>query len=231
STLGQALDIAEQFEPETVGVVVDTFHVWWDPDVWRQIERAGSRIASFQVCDWITPLPADVLLARGMPGDGHIDFPPFRAAAAADGPGTLADWAVEGPLPDGARLLAPVESQPVWAAGVTFARSRSARAEESALPDVYDRVYTAQRPELFFKAAPGTVRGPGEAVTIREDSDWDVPEPEVGLVLDALGRIVAYVVGDDMSSRSIEGDNPLYLPHAKVYDGSCPLGPALVPVE
>src|SRR5437764_12104215 len=89
---------------------------------------------------------------------------------AADGPGSLADWAAEGPLPDGARLLAPVESQPVWAAGVTFARSRSARAEESALPDVYDRVYTAQRPELFFKAAPGTVRGPGEAVTIREDS-------------------------------------------------------------
>src|SRR4051795_10482962 len=85
STLGQALDIAEAFPVAQVGVVVDTFHLWWDPDVWRQIARAGSRIASFQVCDWITPLPPDVLLARGMMGDGHIDFPPFRSAVGAAG--------------------------------------------------------------------------------------------------------------------------------------------------
>jgi sugar phosphate isomerase/epimerase len=85
STLGQALDIAETFPMVQVGVVVDTFHVWWDPDVWRQIARAGGRIASFQVCDWITPLPPDVLLARGMMGDGHIDFPPFRSAVDATG--------------------------------------------------------------------------------------------------------------------------------------------------
>jgi sugar phosphate isomerase/epimerase len=85
STLGQALDFAEAFPVAQVGVVVDTFHVWWDPDVWRQITRAGSRIASFQVCDWITPLPADVLLARGMMGDGHIDFPPLRSAVDATG--------------------------------------------------------------------------------------------------------------------------------------------------
>ena len=85
STLGQALDLAEGFPVEQVGVVVDTFHVWWDPEVWEQIARAGSRIASFQVCDWLTPLPADVLLARGMMGDGHIDFPPFRSAVDAAG--------------------------------------------------------------------------------------------------------------------------------------------------
>ncbi|GAA3775103.1 sugar phosphate isomerase/epimerase family protein [Micromonospora maritima] len=85
STLGQALDLAEAFPTEQVGVVVDTFHVWWDPDVWRQIARAGSRIASFQVCDFLTPLPADVLLGRGMMGDGHIDFPPLRRAVEAAG--------------------------------------------------------------------------------------------------------------------------------------------------
>jgi sugar phosphate isomerase/epimerase len=85
ATLGQALDLAEAFPVAQVGVVVDTFHVWWDPDVWRQIARAGSRIASFQVCDWITPLPPDVLLARGMMGDGHIDFPPLRSAVDATG--------------------------------------------------------------------------------------------------------------------------------------------------
>ncbi|MEU7758977.1 sugar phosphate isomerase/epimerase family protein [Micromonospora aurantiaca (nom. illeg.)] len=85
STLGQALDLAEAFPAEQVGVVVDTFHVWWDPDVWRQIGRAGARIASFQVCDFLTPLPADVLLGRGMMGDGHIDFPPLRRAVEAAG--------------------------------------------------------------------------------------------------------------------------------------------------
>ncbi|MEU7176017.1 sugar phosphate isomerase/epimerase family protein [Micromonospora tulbaghiae] len=85
STLGQALDLAEAFPVEQVGVVVDTFHVWWDPDVWRQIARAGTRIASFQVCDFLTPLPADVLLGRGMMGDGHIDFPPLRRAVEAAG--------------------------------------------------------------------------------------------------------------------------------------------------
>ncbi|MBC8990340.1 sugar phosphate isomerase/epimerase [Micromonospora chalcea] len=85
STLGQALDVAEAFPAEQVGVVVDTFHVWWDPDVWRQIARAGTRIASFQICDFLTPLPADVLLGRGMMGDGHIDFPPLRRAVEAAG--------------------------------------------------------------------------------------------------------------------------------------------------
>lgn len=133
-------------------------------------------------------------------------------------------------VPAGSRLLAPVEGQEVWASGVTFERSREARNEEAGPVDIYDRVYEARRPELFCKAAPGRVRGPGEPVGIRCDSGWDVPEPELGLVADAAGRLVAVTVGNDMSSRSIEGENPLYLPQAKVYTGSCALGPALVPL-
>jgi 2-dehydro-3-deoxy-D-arabinonate dehydratase len=142
----------------------------------------------------------------------------------------LAAPAVE-PVPQGSRLLAPVGGQEVWASGVTFERSRSARNEEAGPVDFYDRVYDALRPELFCKATPGRVRGPGEEVGIRRDSGWDVPEPELGLVADAAGRLVALTVGNDMSSRSIEGENPLYLPQAKVFTGSCALGPALVPIE
>lgn len=127
-------------------------------------------------------------------------------------------------------ILAPTDEQEVWAAGVTYERSRTARTEESDEPDVYDRVYVAERPELFPKAAPGRCRGPGEPVVVRADSTWDVPEPELGVVADAHGRAVAYVCGNDVSSRAIEGDNPLYLPQAKVYDGSCAVGPCLVPV-
>ena len=146
--------------------------------------------------------------------------------------GTLADLPAAGPVPDGATVLVPVEGQPVWAAGVTFPRSRQARIEESVdSGDVYDRVYDAPRPELFFKADPAAVVGPGEPVGIRRDSIWDVPEPEVGIVADPAGRARALVLGNDMSSRSIEGDNPLYLPQAKIYDRSCALGPCLVPVE
>jgi len=135
-----------------------------------------------------------------------------------------------GGVPPGARTLVPLESQEVWAAGVTFERSRDARKEESDLPDHYDRVYDAKRPELFLKALPGRVRGPGEPIGIRADSTWDVPEPELAVVADASGRLVAYSVGDDVSSRSIEGENPLYLPQAKVYRGSAALGPCLVPI-
>jgi 2-dehydro-3-deoxy-D-arabinonate dehydratase len=116
---------------------------------------------------------------------------------------------------------------------VTFRRSLEARMEEAeaAEPDIYDRVYEAERPELFFKAAPGRSRGPGEPVGIRADSGWNVPEPELAVVADCRGKIVAYIIGNDLSSRSIEGENPLYLPQAKVYLGSCALGPALVPVD
>ena len=146
-----------------------------------------------------------------------------RLADALEGPGA-------GPVPPGARVLAPVEGQEVWASGVTFERSRAARNEEAGPVDIYDRVYEAERPELFCKAAPGRVRGPEGAVGIRCDSGWDVPEPELALVADGAGRLVAVTVGNDMSSRSIEGENPLYLPQAKIFTGSCALGPGLVPV-
>ena len=117
----------------------------------------------------------------------------------------------------------------MWAAGVTYFRSRTARMEESKSAgggDFYDRVYGAERPELFFKASPHRVRGPGEPVRIRRDARWNVPEPELTLAVTSSGAIVGYTIGNDMSSRDIEGENPLYLPQAKVYDGSCGLGPA-----
>ncbi len=125
-------------------------------------------------------------------------------------------------------VLAPLESQEVWAAGVTYYRSREARMEESEKEaDVYDRVYSAERPELFFKATPHRVVGHGERVVIRADSEWNVPEAELALAIDRAGHIFGYTIGNDMSSRSIEGENPLYLPQAKIYDGSCALGPCL----
>ncbi len=151
----------------------------------------------------------------------------------ADGPSVadIDDLPGAGEVPSDARVLAPVDDQEVWAAGVTYLRSRDARKEESAAPDHYDHVYDAERPELFFKATPQRVRGVGEPIGVREDSEWDVPEPELGVVLDVAGQVVGYVIGDDVSSRSIEGENPLYLPQAKVYDGSCSLGPCIVPVD
>ncbi len=126
--------------------------------------------------------------------------------------------------------LAPIDGESeVWAAGVTYKRSEEARREESATPDIYARVYTAPRPELFFKASARRVAGPDAPIVVRADSTWDVPEPELTLVINAHAEIVGYTVGNDVSSRSIEGENPLYLPQAKVYAGSCALGPAIVP--
>jgi 2-dehydro-3-deoxy-D-arabinonate dehydratase len=133
--------------------------------------------------------------------------------------------------PDAKRLRPTIGSQEVWAAGVTYYRSRTARMEEAKSAgggDFYDRVYDAERPELFFKATPHRVRGHGEAVRIRGDAKWNVPEPELALVVTSKGTIVGYTIGNDMSSRDIEGENPLYLPQAKVYDGSCALGPAVL---
>ena len=132
---------------------------------------------------------------------------------------------------DPGRLLAPVDGlMEVWAAGVTYERSRSARmAESTESADVYDRVYDAPRPELFFKAAAWRVAGPGAPVSVRADSEVDVPEPELGVVLNAAGEVAGYTLCNDMSSRSIEGENPLYLPQAKVYLGSCAAGPAITP--
>jgi 2-dehydro-3-deoxy-D-arabinonate dehydratase len=124
------------------------------------------------------------------------------------------------------KLLAPVEQQEVWAAGVTYLRSKKARMEESDFSaSAYDRVYDAPRPEIFFKSLPEKVVGTGDAVGIRADARWNVPEPELALVLNSRGRVVGYTIGNDMSSRDIEGENLLYLPQAKVYSRSCALGP------
>jgi 2-dehydro-3-deoxy-D-arabinonate dehydratase len=133
--------------------------------------------------------------------------------------------------PAGTQELAPIGSQEVWAAGVTYYRSRNARMEESKSAgggDFYDRVYSAARPELFFKSTPHRVVGSEANVAIRSDSKWSVPEPELTLCIAPSGKIVGYTIGNDMSSRDIEGENPLYLPQAKVYDRSCALGPCLL---
>jgi len=125
-------------------------------------------------------------------------------------------------------LLAPVCRQEVWAAGVTYKRSKVAREEESVgAAQFYDKVYTAERPELFLKAAAWRVVGPHGLVRIRRDGKWNVPEPELALVISPALKIVGYTIGNDMSSRDIEGENPLYLPQAKVYDGSCAVGPVI----
>ncbi len=126
-------------------------------------------------------------------------------------------------------LLAPIDdTQEVWAAGVTYLRSREARVEESRSKDLYQRVYEAERVEVFFKAAGWRVVGHGKAVRIRRDSQWNVPEPELTVVVNRDGEIVGYTAGNDMSSRDIEGENPLYLPQAKIYDGSCAIGPGIL---
>jgi 2-dehydro-3-deoxy-D-arabinonate dehydratase len=172
---------------------------------------------------------------------GDVDSGPSRLLAATEtiaailrrGATGLAEAATSSgpPVPSGSRLLAPVDDQEIWAAGVTYERSRDARMEESAEASVYDRVYEADRPELFFKSPAWRVRGPGERIGIRADSAWDVPEPELAVVVAADLTIAGYTIGNDVSSRTIEGENPLYLPQAKVYDGSCALGPALVPAS
>lgn len=128
-------------------------------------------------------------------------------------------------------LMAPIGSQEVWAAGVTYYRSREARMDESKEAggsDFYSRVYMAKRPELFFKATPHRVIGHGQSVRIRKDSRWNVPEPELALLVSSSKKINGYTIGNDMSSRDIEGENPLYLPQAKIYNGSCALGPGIL---
>ncbi len=133
---------------------------------------------------------------------------------------------VEGPL------LPPLETtQEVWAAGVTYLRSRDAREAESQTGDIYTRVYDAERPELFFKSLGWRVVAHNGTIRVRPDSTWDVPEPELTLVINRYGEIVGYCAGNDVSSRSIEGENPLYLPQAKVYTGSCALGPGIKVTE
>lgn len=127
------------------------------------------------------------------------------------------------------RLLPPVERQEIWAAGVTYLRSKAARMEESDFSArAYDHVYEAARPEIFFKSLAEKVAAPGEPVGIRQDARWNVPEPELALVINSRGELVGYTIGNDMSSRDIEGENLLYLPQAKIYERSCALGPVIV---
>jgi 2-dehydro-3-deoxy-D-arabinonate dehydratase len=179
----------------------------------------------------------------GLVTEGHVRFLDLEACVGvhgladvlhADDPAALVRELVE----DGTRsyplgdltLLAPLDAQEVWAAGVTYKRSREARERESSEAggaSFYDRVYTADRPELFLKATPHRVVGPGGRVRIRRDSRWSVPEPELALVLSPRLKLVGYTIGNDVSARDIEGENPLYLPQAKVYDHCCALGPVL----
>jgi 2-dehydro-3-deoxy-D-arabinonate dehydratase len=180
----------------------------------------------------------------GKPLFGLIDGDDVIDVAAAGGPASLgtalqlakADLEValdavkasdlRTPLAD-VTLNAPIDWQEVWCAGVTYMRSRDARMEESQSKSVYDKVYEADRPELFFKGMRFRVAGSGQEIAVRGDSTWDVPEPECALVINSAGEIVGYTVGNDVSSRSIEGENPLYLPQAKVYDKAAALGPVI----
>jgi 2-dehydro-3-deoxy-D-arabinonate dehydratase len=164
-----------------------------------------------------------------------IDAPSWDSLIARDDLAAHLQASLAGMDPTGPEvlhdLLAPIGSQEVWAAGVTYHRSRAARMEEAKAAgggDFYDRVYDAKRPELFFKATPHRVAGPDAAVAIRDDSSWSVPEPELTLLVSPTGKITGYTIGNDMSSRDIEGENPLYLPQAKVYDRSCALGPCIL---
>ena len=175
----------------------------------RYADEGGVRVG-VQEADGVRPLPVPALAdLLALPADR------LREELAT---------APEGAAPDAA--LAPVDPHTeVWAAGVTYEISRAGRAEESAYADLYLDVYDADRPELFFKAVGWRVRGPGETVGIRADSTWDVPEPDLALVCNAAGEVVGHTACNDVSSRSIEGANPLYLPQAKVYRHSCALGP------
>lgn len=180
--------------------------------------------------------PADGKVAAALvDGDRVLTWPGSTAEGvissileAADRAATireLVESAAASPLAS-VQLLAPIDHQEVWAAGVTYRRSQVARMEESqAAASFYDQVYVADRPELFFKATPHRVAGPGQPVRIRRDANWNVPEPELALVLNSRLELVGFTVGNDMSSRDIEGANPLYLPQAKVYDACCGLGP------
>ncbi|MGC9359535.1 MAG: fumarylacetoacetate hydrolase family protein [Anaerolineae bacterium] len=163
------------------------------------------------LCDWLKS-------AAGRVPEALEDL--SHAVSLVEPVGTMPEL-----LAQGLQLLAPIDEQEVWAAGVTYEMSREARMRESQEPTIYGSVYTSDRPELFFKATPHRVSGPGSAVCIRADSAWNVPEAELTLLLTPRCEIAGFTVGNDMSSRDIEGANPLYLPQAKCYDRACSLGP------
>jgi 2-dehydro-3-deoxy-D-arabinonate dehydratase len=182
----------------------------------RYAGEAGAAVA-VQDGDGIRPLPVPALADLLALPLGQFRAVVGRAAAAE-------------PRPAAGRPLPPVDGlTEVWASGVTYERSSAARQEESQVADVYARVYAAERPELFFKSPAWRVCGPGEPIGIRDDSPVNVPEPELALVCNAHAEIVGVTICNDVSSRSIEGENPLYLPQAKVYTGACALGPGIVP--
>jgi 2-dehydro-3-deoxy-D-arabinonate dehydratase len=179
----------------------------------------------YLTCHGTTEGPRWALDGRYLPRDFTLERLLEAPAAETSGfvEGYSLEEAAEGPL------LPPVEpTHEVWASGVTYLQSRDAREMESADADAYERVYDADRPELFFKALGWRVVGHGDGVRVREDSHWNVPEPELVLVVNSRMEVVGYTAGNDVSSRDIEGENPLYLPQAKVYDGSCSLGPGIV---
>ena len=175
-------------------------------------------------------------LAAGDPDAGPASLVPedFSLDVILAGGGPTLEDAIEAaaePVDGEIEIETPVGSQEIWAAGVTYVRSRDARIEEAIEPSPYDRVYEAERPELFLKTPGWRAVGTDAAIGIRSDSDWNVPEPELALVADASMQVVGYTIGDDVSSRSIEGENTLYLPQAKTYERSCSLGPAIVPAS
>jgi 2-dehydro-3-deoxy-D-arabinonate dehydratase len=184
---------------------------------------------------WRVDVEGQVRLARGPSNRGPAELLDIDGDVdqflTLDGPdiSVIADVPSPGPVPGAAQVLRPIGAQEVWASGVTFERSLQERNLEAPGVAYYDNIFDSERPELFFKSTAGRVRASGEPICIRMDSEWNVPEPEIGLVADASGQIVAYTLGNDVSSRSIEAENPLYLPQAKVYEGSCSLGPCLVP--
>ena len=167
---------------------------------------------------------AELLMSHG----GTLDAAVAAAGVSPESLGRYDDLAKIEPGPEALSLVAPVAPVEVWAAGLTYERSRDARMHESSEKDVYERAYEAERPELFFKATGARVMGPGAPVGLRADSEWQIPEPEIALVVHAAGEIVGYTLGNDMSSRDIEGENPLFLGQAKIFAGSCALGPTVV---
>ena len=184
------------------------------------------RLTSGEVAaGWIDGNYIRLLKSGGLADLLHAAAPDKAIAAAVDSNRTTV------PL-DQARLMAPVDQQEIWAAGVTYKRSQEARERESVgAAKFYDAVYSAPRPELFFKAPAYRACGPGERVHIRRDSKWNVPEPELALVISPQLKLVGFTVGNDMSSRDIEGENPLYLPQAKFYDRACAIGPCIALAE
>ncbi|BFT73873.1 fumarylacetoacetate hydrolase family protein [Paenibacillus sp. P36] len=192
----------------------------------RYAKEGSTQLAAVNDQDQIFTLPQSDFLALIHEADALATTPLALVLKTIEGNEALADQIEQ------LQLLVPIEAPEVWAAGVTYERSRDARNYEATegrldASTFYDKVYDAVRPEIFFKSTAARTVGPGGEVQLRSDSVWQVPEPELGLVLNAKGNIVGYTIGNDMSCRDIEGENPLYLPQAKVWKRSCSLGPAI----